>query len=358
MKNVLELCVFNAPYKGNFLLSLQKLDALLNENGSKIVYLFHEEAKDKPWVGELESTNTVLFYSDSFRHNVKLLKKIIKEQNIGYVHSHFTNNKLDLAVYLATKGKNIKNFKHYHNHILRGKGIKQLVAQRVFKNYQLIAVGDSVRDNVVEKIPGCNCVSVPNGIDFDRFDNYKKLKRLDYAISDSAVICMMMGFDFYRKGIDLAINTICELRKKQEIVLMITMAVNREENTKLIEEMLGSLPPWIMILPPREDIATYYNFCDIFLTPSREEGQCYSLLEAAYCKKPLVSSDCKGLIENQVPNTFYFSSNDQKDFEENLQLAIDKKKDFDKELEEAKEYVVSNRSIDKWAKEIFDIINQ
>ncbi len=61
-----------------------------------------------------------------------------------------------------------------------------------------------------------------------------------------------------------------------------------------ITEKLGKIPAWIKLLEPVENISAYYDEAAAFLSPSREEGFCYSAVEAAWCKCPVIASDISG----------------------------------------------------------------
>lgn len=72
----------------------------------------------------------------------------------------------------------------------------------------------------------------------------------------------------------------------------------------------GEMPAWVQLLPPREDIATYYNAADVFLSASRTEAFSYCLVEAAYCRPMLVSSDIPGPNDLRISGMQLFPTKD------------------------------------------------
>jgi glycosyltransferase involved in cell wall biosynthesis len=139
---------------------------------------------------------------------------------------------------------------------------------------------------------------------------------------------------------------------------MICAAINSDKIKESVTNILGVFPDWVKIVPPRNDIASYFKMADIFLSPSREEGFCNSLIEAAYLKKVIVASDCKGQKRgNEVPNVFWFRNGDLEDFIAKLAEAVEKNLLYIKELEETKKAVIKKYDMTTWADSIVEIYN-
>ena len=108
----------------------------------------------------------------------------------------------------------------------------------------------------------------------------------------------MFGFDYYRKGVDLAIEALSEIiNEKEDVCLLISLSSNKDFVLSKIRKRFNTIPDWIKILELRNDIVTYYHLSDAFLSPSRSEGFCNSLVEGAYCEIPLIAS--------KIPNDKY-----------------------------------------------------
>ena len=91
--NILQVCSFFASYEGNFLKSLYSLDKALEEKGHKTCYAFPQKAFEMQWCRELQKRTKVFALPfKSSRLNTKAvseLKRIIKDEHINIVHSHF-----------------------------------------------------------------------------------------------------------------------------------------------------------------------------------------------------------------------------------------------------------------------------
>ena len=114
-------------------------------------------------------------------------------------------------------------------------------------------------------------------------------------------------------------------------------------------------------LDPIEDIATYYHKADMFLTSSREEGFCYSVVEAAYCKTIVVSSSISG-VPKDIPGELFFERENYSSLKKLIDEVykenkiVDKEKKKKKLKDKAKEYVKKVYSIDKWVNKIIKAI--
>lgn len=187
---------------------------------------------------------------------------------------------------------------------------------------------------------------VPNAIAFERFDSYKELEKNTTNI-------LVFGYNYYIKGVDLAIMAVEKLvLDGKNVVLQIVIANNDDIIREKIVETFGCIPTFIELLPPRNDIATYYKNSDIFLSSSREESFCYSIREAAYCECLVIASDIPA--HSDVPIEFRFKSENYLDLYKKIEFAlnIDNKKEI---IESSKEFVIKKYSINVWSEKISEI---
>ena len=167
----------------------------------------------------------------------------------------------------------------------------------------------------------------------------------------------MMGYDIKLKGIDIAINAIKKAREKNnKIVLAIVMSSNKEENIKEISKWFnGKFPNWIHILDANQNIGEYYKLADAFISASRAEGFSNALVEAIYSKLPAIISNIKGT--SWANNLSSINSYDTLS-EDELTLKIEslmKNSVNINELENSKNIVIEQYSINKWCKEVISI---
>jgi len=167
-------------------------------------------------------------------------------------------------------------------------------------------------------------------------------------------LALMFGFDYLRKGVDLAVQAVQSLRASGEAVsLAIVLSSRREQVERAILTQLGEsrLPGWILLLPPRSDVGSYYRLADVFLSPSREEGFCYSLVEAAYCMVPVLASAIDAQRDLALPQDAFFAPNDEQALTGAIRRVLCKPDSPAKTeaLAQAKRRVTESYSLQAWA---------
>ncbi len=354
MGNIVQICNYSAAYKGNFIQSLLALESRLSSNGVKQVYVFpakanHTDAKN--WIEELRSDGRIIYIqSESFIENIRLFKKIKKEHNIKVAFRHFTDSKTDILTKLIFGNKKVIRF--FHGEFHPGNKLKFIFKKLLYKKEILVGVSKPVYHQIKKHFPDNTTVLIENSIDYKRLDN-----PADFKVSDG-VSCMTMGYNPLVKGADLAVKAVEKIQKKNNIHLYIVAASHLDELKQTIYSTAGSLPEWLTILPPDENISTYYNAMDIFLAPSRSEGLPYAVIEATYCKATIVLSDIAAHRNLEVNKKYMFTSEDIDDFCRKLQLAIDESdsEQTETDKEAAKNKVIACYGLDRWCDEVIKLM--
>jgi len=358
-KNVLQFLCFRSPYGGSFFKSLLRLEQTLNNDATDMVYLFHENVSDIPWVqGLIEEGRNIYFLNGNFSQDIFTIKKIIAKHRIKYVHAHFAGTR-QFTMFKIVK-KLYKNdliiIRHLRNHD-KPRGFVAESVRKALNHVDLyIGCSESVaieyRKNF--KLTNGKVTYVTNAIDFNRLNKYEKLNRGDFYISSHTTVFLMFGFDYYRKGVDLVLEAMDSLVKQgHDVCLLLSLSVNRDAIEERIKDRFGEIPEWLRILKPRDDIASYYNLSDYFISAAREEGFCNALVEAAYCERPIISSNIPGPQTLNIPHTYMFESEDVAGLQ-NAMLSLitlneDKKKQI---IIDQKAYVEKAFDLDVWAHQI------
>lgn len=346
-QNMLIITDYAAPYEGNFIESIKSLRKKYIENGNELIFLFPRRAEKIEWVKELinkDNFKIYFFKDDTVLDVMKMSKDIIKEHDIKILYTHFCRHKTQLAVKLVRMGKkNIKLVSHFHNHCkVNGNLLKRNFMKLAYKLYEGdLNIGCS--ESVCESMPYKKekVTYVENGICFDRLDNSENNEEI---LPKDKYTVLMFGFDYYRKGVDLAIKAIKELNNP-DIVLAVSLASNKEKIIDNIKKEFGEVPSFVTFLDPINNVADYYNKADVFLSAAREEGFCYSIVEAAYCKTRILSSNIPG-VPKDIPGEYLFESNNYMDLKDKIN-EIYNDNSLDK-YDEAYEYVKEKYSIEKW----------
>jgi glycosyltransferase involved in cell wall biosynthesis len=200
-----------------------------------------------------------------------------------------------------------------------------------------------------------------NAIAFERLDAFDTGARASLGLPGGAKLALMFGYDYEGKGVDLAVEAVRLLREHvgSPVFLGIVLSSRTEEVRSRIRAQLGvdHLPDWIRLLPPREDVATYYHMADVFLSPSRQEGFCYALVEAAYCLTPVLASEIDAQKDLTLPQDSFFPPLDAGALSQALGrvLARPDSPAGREQLIRAKERVVASYSLARWAERVAEV---
>jgi len=349
--NIFLVADYAAPYEGNFINSIKKLEDKINQNGGKVIYSFPEKIQNIDWIIEFQKTRKVYFHTRNILNNLNYFRKIVKENSINVIYSHFCIPRTQVGLKLLSKFNKVALVQHYHNHYqMPNNFVKKMLLKYIFNGNLNIGCSESV----AKSIPYKNVVSVPNAINFKRLEKYENIKIKD----DDQKVILMFGFDYKRKGVDIAIKVLEDIAEKYNIILAISVSVKLEQLKQKIIDEFGEIPKFVKFLEPRDDIATYYHASDIFLSAAREEGLCYSNIEAVYCGVKCIFSD----LEEQpldIPNIVSFESENTNDLKEKIVEIIqnDELNNIDKKNESQK-FVKEKYEISRWTDKIYKCLEE
>lgn len=362
MMVVLQIMDYAAPYKGNFIPSIQNLEEHLNSIAGHMIYMFPLTAKKIDWVEELQKEGKSIYFIDnSFfsrrikYSNIKMLRDIIKRENVNIIHTHFVAYNYTLALMKKWFIPKVKILGNFMNEFLPPQNLynkfKVFVTNITFD--EIVASSAAVKQSVLNTgINAKKVFTIYNALDVNHLQKYDILNLKD---TDSQKIILMFGWTFHRKGVDIAISAIKELiNEGQNIRLVIAMAGGLEIIKNEIIKQMGNIPPWITLLGPDPNVATYYNSADIFLSSSREEGFTYSILEASYCNSMIIASEIGG-HPLDIPFIGRFESEKIDKLKETINEMLKKTPEERKVINEAqKEFVVRAYNINNWSKDIIE----
>jgi len=355
--NVLQVMNYGAAYPGNFIRSMMALERRLSADGGQMIYVFPQRAKERAWVHEMkDSGHEIFFLSNSIPAAARELRRLICRFNIDIIHSHFMNYSSYIPIRLARIfNKDIPHIVHVHSQPKRAeKPLLDALRKKIIDEYIFICVSNAVAVEFSKR--GHKCTTVINGVDFTRLESFEALDRFDFVNRAEDRTILMFGYDFHIKGIDLAIKSLQKYDENHNIVLLLCVASHIEKAKEQIAELCGGIPDWIKLLPPRDDIASYYKLADAFVSASRSEGFNYSLVEAAYCGTAVAASDIPGQNELKIPFTFIFQNENEEQFFKAVSDALSMNKEETENYKDtARDYIAKNFSLDCWAEKIIDV---
>lgn len=351
--NVLHICDYAAAYRGNFIDSLEALEK--HQDNIKNFYLFPARARQAPaeeWIKHLNTKDEVAYIQEkNFFKNIILFLNIIKTKKIDRIVRHFSDFRIDIIIKTFFDGQKVVRF--FHCDCNRSANpVKHRIKEFVWKNNRLVGVSESIANKIRTVHPDFQVYSIVNAIRFDRLDSIDEFSR------ENSTALLMMGWDYERKGVDLAIKAVRNLREKYDIVLQIVGGKNEDKIKQLAKNILGSEVDWIRYLPPTNNIGTYYRASDIFLSPSRQEAFGYANIEAAYCKNSIVLSKVDGQGQLNIEGAYWVEPDNVEDLTRQLEAAILELKLPERiaQKERTKEQVRQAYSLEEWAKKLSAVL--
>ena len=285
---VLQVCAFAAEYPGNFIATLSALESELAGKGVITIYAFPKRASEMAWCKDLCTRAKVYFLPEAnariLPDTYKIFRNIYAENHVTIIHSHFELYDMP-ATLMAPKDSRI--FWHLHDPIADGfdkcgllrKLLTKLQYGWVGKKATLLTVSEKHGEFVASLgFRKSQIVYFPNGIKTDR------IKRVSGKLDGEKKTLLLLGWDVYRKGVDILVEAVKMLNRTDYIVRVVGL-------DKCAEYLQQQQQPMLQFLRPVTDINTLYEGSTAFLHISRAEGQSYALLEAIYAGLPVICSD-------------------------------------------------------------------
>lgn len=365
MKNqtIIHIANYAAPYKGNFIASLETLERQLKENGNnRMVYIFPEECKKQQWIKdfELKRKGCVYFVPSPMRkyylfldkNLIFKLEKIFEEEKPNIIHSHFDG--YDEYVVKANK-MNSKIIWHCHNLRTLVKNPLKKMYQKILlyyqyhiigKNVSIIILGKEFKKHLEQFGYKKEVFLLPNGIQEKRISFAKK-------VNNDKTIFLNFGGRANDKGLDILLKAIKILIEKDlKFVVRITEGV---DTRKCIKEYFGEkIPTEIEIIPQTEDIANRFHEADWFISSSRRETFSYAIAEAMLSGTPIISSNISGVQwALKQASVISFNNEDFYDLVVKMEQIISGKISINnKNLKDSHEFILENYTATVWAEKI------
>lgn len=200
---------------------------------------------------------------------------------------------------------------------------------------------------------------IPNGLSLLRNVPHSASReecREELGIAPQERICLFLGWDVHRKGLDIAVKAVSKIRKTDPTMLLGIVGIGDPPNPdrmKFILDTTGIDPEssWIRYLPSREDMFAYHRAADVYLSASRSEAFSYGILEAISQNTPVVVSDIKGTSWcHEYIKTVVYPTEDADACAEAIKKALSMGHDSSN----AQDIVVSY-SVQKWCDQMIEV---
>ena len=362
MKTVVQLCDYSPMYGGNFIPSLAALQRDLARRSCRCVFIFPLSAQSRGWTRLLSERGGTLYFTDFNAGKVEFIRAvhtILKNERADILHSHFTSI-LSVEI-ISWLSPGVKTFIHVHSDFSGGKKtlteqVKEIVYYRlVVHNIRFLCVSDAF----ARRYPA-RCVYVPNALADERLVCEQvggEAIRNTVGARDTDILCELLGWTPWRKGVDVAAEAIRRLNERGNERYLLCIV----EGGEMTEEKLRAYiaentacsgqEEYFVFLPPREDIFSLHEAADILVSASRSEGFPYAILEMLSIGGKVVMSDIPGTRwAKEYAATVNFASGDA----ERCAEAIETARAMPVDSEATAKAVRDAYSIDKWTAAVIE----
>jgi glycosyltransferase involved in cell wall biosynthesis len=362
---VVHVADYGGAYSGNFIASLRALEGPCRAMGLRLVLVFSDGVGRRPWLDALRDELPVHLVGrdEGLRGRTQALARIAEAEDAALLHTHFYRWDMPASVAGAMTGTPV--VWHVHSPVpLRGNAMYQATAALKYRllarRAHAVAVSESIKREVLALgCPASHAWYVPNAVDVGhatRATAGRDAIRRQLGVSPSARLALAFGWDPDRKGVDLSLAAAEALSGAgREIVLVL---VGAEKLDPYVAVRLGpSLPPWLRIIRPREDVANLYAAADVFLSPSRAEGFPYAVGEALANGLPTVTSDIPGVEwARGLDAAVFFPSGDAGALADAITQVLERPAErLAAAAADARRFATAHLSLHAWAERVVEI---
>ena len=323
--NILIAADYIARNSGNFVALLVELSELLRKKNHQVYCVFPRQEEPFPWAGWLEKAtgHPVYYFTGEEESTPNAVQKLIVRHRIDMIHTHFGYLRR-MLIRQPKAFKNVRVLIHDHMGFSTNKATikercKYAAVSIRFRMSGYGVVSVCHEKDKVYKLCGRKHWYVPNGLSLRRnipSSMSREECRQLLGISRDQTMCLLLGWDFRRKGVDIAVSGIAKARDKDKSLVLGfvgTGSAPSEQLQMFIKNETGQDPhaPWIRYFESTEDIFAYHRAADVFLSVSRSEGFPYAILEAISENSPMVVTSIDSqLYAKEYSNAFMIPPED------------------------------------------------
>ena len=151
------------------------------------------------------------------------------------------------------------------------------------------------------RVPQERIKIISNGVDIKRFspEQREEVRQQifnDLKLSDNSFLLLFAGNEFRRKGLELLIRALPDIRTAGQETALIVLGNDDPEPFKSIAEKRG-VAEKIHFLGARNDVERFMAAADLFVFPTNYEAFPLVVLEAMSCGTPVLATQESGIIE-------------------------------------------------------------
>ena len=366
--NVIHAADFSSPYAGNFMASLRALGEACAGQGGRMVLVLPPSAAGRPWCEQaIVAGQAVRFVSPTapLLRRAAALASVAAAEHATILHSHFCA--YDVAAWLAQlllrlRGRRLRVVWHSHSEVpvrktLPGRVRDFLKYRCMGRSVRMIAVSGHVREELIAAgFSAPRVRAILNGIDLDRATCAGRQKAEVLAglgMGPDQRLLFMIGRDPLLKGVDFALAAVRELVEEGRRVVL---GILGEEPLReyLDGQGIGESCPWVRVIAPTEDIASYYQAATVFLSASRTEGFSYAACEALANGIPLAAGDILGWA-SECPSARLCAAADGPALADAVRTILDwPEEECRRRCREGRDFIRRDFDVRHWAQQVAD----
>ena len=235
---------------------------------------------------------------------ISQLAQWLAERQVDLVHSHFSRDLWTVAPALQKRRVPLVLTKHLGTQKPKRDLLHRWIYHRVD---HVVAISEIIRQNVLATHPiSADHVSVVHhGVDLSRFEpneNERASARQELGFTPEHLVLGIIGRLQVSKGYLEFLEMARRLRPELPQARYLLIGEASRGETSAAQMILGKIRDWqvddiVYPLGFRRDIPRLLNAMDIFVFPSHAEAFGLVLIEAMATAKPVVSSDCDGVLD-------------------------------------------------------------
>lgn len=177
----------------------------------------------------------------------------------------------------------------------------RMLERKIYANprVKLIAVSQLVSTQLRNYFNRSDAVVIPNAVDTVRFTPEFRLSRRSaarqaYGLEESDFVCLLIGNDWKKKGLDTLLAACGRLSN-----LPLKLLVVGSDDPSVYRPLLTqpNLQGRVRFLPVSEDVLSFYAAADLYVGPSLEDAFGLPIVEAMACGLPVIASVRAGASE-------------------------------------------------------------
>jgi glycosyltransferase involved in cell wall biosynthesis len=164
---------------------------------------------------------------------------------------------------------------------------------------KLIAVSQLVANQLQTYFRRSDVAVIPNAVDTVRFtpdarEARRSAVRESYRLQESDFVCLLIGNDWKKKGLDTLLNA-CSKLSDLPLKLFVVGSDDPSVYRPLLRQL--NLESRARFLPLSDDVLSFYAAADLYVGPSLEDAFNLPIVEAMACGLPVIASARAGASE-------------------------------------------------------------